>query len=96
MLWYSKKETKEPSSQVICLYIRLKSTSDSGEFFIVSNNFAGHPFDEYFMVEYITPTGSTVVQIGDKILIMANDKATMDRVKYLFSKDILMEDLIDD
>lgn len=46
--------------------------------------------------QYITPTGSTVVQIGDKILIMANDKATMDRVKYLFSKDILMEDLIDD
>jgi cell volume regulation protein A len=46
--------------------------------------------------QYITPTGSTVVQVGDKILIMANDKATMDRVKYLFSKDILMEDLIDD
>jgi cell volume regulation protein A len=46
--------------------------------------------------QYITPTGSTVVQIGDKLLIMANDKATMDRVKYLFSKDILMEDLIDD
>lgn len=46
--------------------------------------------------QYITPTGSTVVQVGDKILIMANDKATMDNVKYLFSKDILMEDLIDD
>ena len=46
--------------------------------------------------QYITPTGSTVVQIGDKILIMANDKATMDRVKYLFSKDILIEDLIEE
>ena len=46
--------------------------------------------------QYITPTGSTVVQVGDKILIMANDKKTMDTVKYLFSKEILIEDLIDD
>ena len=35
----------------------MQSTSDSGDFFIVSNSFAGHPFDEYFVVEYITPTG---------------------------------------
>ena len=46
--------------------------------------------------QYITPTGSTVVQVGDKILIMANDKKTMDTVKYLFSKELLIEDLIDD
>ena len=46
--------------------------------------------------QYITPTGSTVVQIGDKILIMANDKKTMDRVRYLFSNELLIEDLIDD
>jgi hypothetical protein len=36
---------------------RLKSSNDTGEFFIVSNSFAGRPFDEYFIVEYITPTG---------------------------------------
>lgn len=46
--------------------------------------------------QYITPTGSTVVNIGDKILIMANDRKTMDTVKYLFSKELLIEDLIDD
>ena len=35
---------------------KLKSTSDTGEFFIISKNFAGHPFDEYFIIEYVTPT----------------------------------------
>lgn len=50
--WTSPKEVISQPGEY-----KLKSTSDSGEFFIVSNNFAGHPFDEYFIVEYITPTG---------------------------------------
>lgn len=46
--------------------------------------------------KYITPTGSTVLQLKDKILILANDKPTMAKVKYLFSKDFLIEEIIDE
>ena len=50
--WTSPKQViSEPGEY------KMQSTSDSGDFFIVSNSFAGHPFDEYFVVEYITPTG---------------------------------------
>lgn len=46
--------------------------------------------------QYLTPTGSTLLYLKDKVLILANDKQTMNRVKYLFSKDILIEDLIEE
>lgn len=46
--------------------------------------------------QYLTPTGSTLLHLKDKVLILANDKQTMNRVKYLFSKDILIEDLIEE
>ena len=52
MGWTSPKEVISQPGEY-----KIKSTSDTGEFFIVSSKFAGHPFDEYFIIEYITPTG---------------------------------------
>ena len=50
--WTSPKEVISQPGEY-----RIKSTSDTGEFFVISKDFAGHPFDEYFIIEYITPTG---------------------------------------
>lgn len=35
----------------------LKSAANTGDFLIITDNFNNTPFDEYFVVEYITPTG---------------------------------------
>lgn len=52
MGWVSPKEViSEPGEY------KLNSSNNTGEFFVVSKNFAGHPFDEYFTIEYITPSG---------------------------------------
>lgn len=50
--WISPKEVISKAGT-----FKLKSTNDTGEFFIVTPDFYGHPFDEYFVIEYITPTG---------------------------------------
>lgn len=38
--------------------IKLKKYSSSGEFVLLpSQNYNNSPFDEYFLMEYLTPTG---------------------------------------
>lgn len=37
--------------------INLRSTTETGDFILINDNWNGHPYDEYIIIEFYTPTG---------------------------------------